>query len=147
MGGVAPKPASERRRKNKDIFPHTTVKKHGGTFGPELPARPAGDDWHPQTLAWWQTWRTSPLAEKMEETDWDFLLDTALLHTAFWNGSNKVAGELRLRVAKFGATLEDRLKLRIDAVEGAAAETTKPKTVSKSRRDSILSLVETPKTG
>ena len=141
--GVAPKPASERARKNKDTKPHTAVTRHGKTFGPELPA----GDWHPQTLVWWQTWRTAPLAEKMETTDWDFLLDTALLHTAFWQGSNKVAGELRLRVAKFGATLEDRLRLRIDAVEGGPIEAAKPKTVSKSRRDSILSLVETPKTG
>lgn len=65
------------------------------------------------TLAWWETWRSSPQAQAFTETDWDFLVDTALLHARFWKGDEKVAGELRLRVAKFGATPEDRARLRM----------------------------------
>ena len=55
----------------------------------------------------------SPLSAEYTETDWSFLLDTAYLHALYWKGDFRVAGELRLRVAKFGATPEDRARLRI----------------------------------
>jgi hypothetical protein len=41
------------------------------------------------------------------------LLDTAVIHGLFWRGDVKLAGELRLRIAKHGATQEDRARLRI----------------------------------
>jgi hypothetical protein len=70
--------------------------------------------WHPQTVAWWETWRHSPMAKTWLETDWDFLLDTAILHTQFWSRPNfNGAAELRQRVAKLGATIEDRQRLKI----------------------------------
>lgn len=40
-------------------------------------------------------------------------MDTALLHAELWSGNGAVASELRLRVAKFGATPEDRARLRM----------------------------------
>lgn len=86
--------------------------------GPELPEW----DWHPRTLAWWQTWRTSAQARTFLPTDWDALSEAALLHTRMWNGEVSVAPELRLRVAKFGATLEDRLKLKLSIDPDAVAE-------------------------
>jgi hypothetical protein len=58
-------------------------------------------------------WAESPLAEEFTATDWSELLDTAVLHGAYWSGELRMAGELRLRVAKFGATPEDRARLRI----------------------------------
>lgn len=108
--GPAPKDPARRRRRNKDPIPTTTVAADGELHGPELPA---GRDWPERTLAWWDTWRRSPQAQKMTTTDWDFLVDTAVLHAAFWSGNASVAGELRLRVAKFGATPEDRARLRL----------------------------------
>lgn len=45
--------------------------------------------------------------------DWAELRDTAVLHGLYWSGDVKLAGELRLRTAKFGATAEDRARLRI----------------------------------
>jgi hypothetical protein len=69
--------------------------------------------WSPQTRRWWDTWAKSPLSTDFTEDDWTFLTDTALLHHAYWTGDTKVAGELRLRVAKFGQTPEDRARLKI----------------------------------
>lgn len=69
------------------------------------------------TLAWWQTWRESPQAQTFTETDWAFLIDTALMRHAMWDkGQRTLAAEVRLRAAKFGATPEDRarLKLKVD---------------------------------
>jgi hypothetical protein len=101
-------------------------------LGPDLPE---GLDWHPQTLAWWATWRGSALTAMFGGTDWDFLTETALLHSSFWKGNASVAGELRLRVAKFGATPEDRLKLRVSVTSpDAGAEISTTTDSSKSRR-------------
>ncbi len=45
------------------------------------------------------------------------MLDTAVLHAEFWLGDRSVAAELRLRAAKFGATPEDRARLKISVGE------------------------------
>ena len=108
--GPAPKDPAKRRRRNADPVPTTVVSADGQVRGPDLPT---DIDWPERTRRWWETWRTSPQAKSLTETDWDFLLDTALLHARLWAGDGKVAGELRLRVAKFGATPEDRARLRM----------------------------------
>lgn len=95
------------------------------------PALPEGMTWHPMTQAWWETWRRSAQAQAMTDTDWSFLLDTALMHDAMWSkGQWTLAAEVRLRVAKFGATPEDRLRLKIQVDQPATpskpAEPQKP---------------------
>ncbi|WP_037183815.1 phage terminase small subunit [Rhodococcoides fascians] len=78
--------------------------------------------WPEITKTWWGMWRDSPLSDEFTATDWSELLDTALLHARFWSGEFKLAGELRLRVAKFGATPEDRARLRIQFAMATQAE-------------------------
>jgi hypothetical protein len=91
-----------------------TVEGDGQVFGPELPD---SIPWPAETRRWWETWRSSPQAHALVDTDWGFLLDTALLHAELWSGKTAVAAELRLRVAKFGATPEDRARLRMQIEE------------------------------
>jgi hypothetical protein len=74
------------------------------------------------TERWWHTWGESPLAASFTADDWSFLLDTAILHSAMWGGDTKAAAELRLRVAKFGQTPEDRLRLRVQFAEPVEAD-------------------------
>ena len=62
---------------------------------------------------WWKMWGEAPLAESITANDWDELLQAAMLHSRYWRGDTKAAAELRIRVAKFGATPEDRSRLRI----------------------------------
>lgn len=78
--------------------------------------------WPARTREWWQMWADSPLSGEFTSTDWSELLDTALLHAKFWSGDTKLAGELRLRVAKFGATPEDRARLKIQFAAADEAE-------------------------
>lgn len=111
--GPAPKDPATRRRRNVTP-PPTLVAADAVVRGPDLPED--GYDWPEQTRRWWDTWRLSPQAQTLTDTDWDFLLDTALLHAELWAGNAAVASELRLRVAKFGATPEDRLRLRMQVV-------------------------------
>lgn len=121
--GPAPKDPSKRRRTNADPIPTTVLQPEpvavepAGESADEVvlrgPALPDDMIWHPRTQAWWATWRASPQAQVFTATDWDFLIDTAILHTALCGGNVKAAAELRLRVAKFGATPEDRQRLRM----------------------------------
>lgn len=112
--GPAPKPDGERRRRNKPTIVATVVTADDVVRGPELPEIVA---WPAPTREWWETWRVSPQAVAFTDTDWSFLLDTALLHARHWSGDSSAAAELRLRVAKFGATPEDRARLRMQIVE------------------------------
>ena len=101
---------------------HRTVQplQHDGLLrGPELPDEgPEGAGWHPVTVDWWATWRGSAQAQLFGELDWMQLLDTAAVHHLMWqHGRMELAGEVRLRAAKFGETPEDRLRLRV-AVDG-----------------------------
>lgn len=99
------------------------VSADGKVRGPDLPE---AFDWPAQTRGWWENWRKSAQATRMTETDWDFMLDTAMLHAELWSGNGAVASELRLRVAKFGATLEDRARLKMGIVEPDAKPKRKP---------------------
>lgn len=111
--GPAPKPAHRRARTNADPIP-TTKLEFRRAEQPELPAMaPDGEPWPEQTRDWWAMWADSAQASIMTAGDWSFLLDTAPLHARLWRGEVSVAGELRLRVAKFGQTIEDRARLRI----------------------------------
>jgi hypothetical protein len=118
--GPLPKPPGTKHGHHK---PPTLTLLHGDGLqrGPELD----GDGWSERTVAWWESWRRSPQAQTFTDTDWDFLRDTALLHDMFWRGKSSVAGELRLRVAKFGATPEDRARLRLQIAD-QALEQSKP---------------------
>ena len=128
--GPAPKDPAKRVRRNADPAPTTTVSPDDELRGPNLPidVLPNHEQWHPRTREWWRTWRQSPQAQTFTATDWDFLLDTALMHHTMWSaGRWEFASELRLRAAKFGATPEDRARLRMQVLpapeaQGKAAE-------------------------
>jgi hypothetical protein len=115
--GPAPKDPSKLHPRSKPGPAQRVVTADGELRGPDLPD---SRDWPDQTRSWWHTWRNSPQSQSFTPTDWDFLLDTALLHSRFWRGDDKVASELRLRVAKFGATPEDRMRLRLQIDEAEA---------------------------
>ena len=108
--GAAPKDPSRRARRNVDPHPTTRLE-----FRPcKPPELPKNMNWHEMTQRWWATWQESPMAALMGPTDWAFMLDTALMHHNMWAKQQwTLAAEVRLRVAKYGATPEDRLRLRI----------------------------------
>lgn len=117
MAGTGPAPKQNKVRRNRE--PEKALIKADGTLrGFALPkgVLPEGEDWHSMTRRWWNAWRKSPQATRMlSEPDWFFLLDTALMHHQMWEkGRWDFASEVRLRVAKFGATPEDRLRLRTE---------------------------------
>lgn len=132
MAGHGPAPTGDRSRA-RDNKAVTQLVATGEVRGPELPdpkvALPKGEKWHPQTLAFWDALRRSPLMANEDDVSWSVLLDTALMHHKMWqNGRWDFAAELRLRLAKYGATPEDKARLRVTIV-------TPPPTVEPSSSD------------
>lgn len=117
--GPAPKQPGTRARRNR--APEMRIVQGQVSAQPKLPTI-KGFTWPAQTQAWWKQWGDSPLSSEFGPTDWSFLLDTALLHAQYWSGNVTIAGELRLREAKFGATPEDRLRLKIQYEQADEAE-------------------------
>lgn len=139
MAGRGPAPKASRARKRDE--PDTTLLvDDGGLHGPELPegVLPDGDDWHPQTLALWDALRRNPLLVDEPDLGWQFLIDTALMHHTMWQkGRWEFASEVRLRVAKYGATPEDRLRLKVKILtpEDKPAESATPASATARRRN------------
>ena len=119
MAGYGPPPAATKRRRNTDpLGAPTTITvepcRTDGMPGFDLPPRPEDDDWHPMTRMLWSALRRSPLMWNEPELGWLYLLDTMLMHHTMWaKGRWEFAAELRLRLAQFGTTPADRLRLRI----------------------------------
>lgn len=132
MAGRGPAPtgtASRRNKKPKDVV----VKSDNKLRGKPLPKGRLGTyvckdelceqfadglhrheiKWHPSTVEMWEEWRRSPQAvQMMTGPDWSYMLDTALAHHHYWNtGRFELAGEIRQRMAKLGATPEDRKRI------------------------------------
>lgn len=120
----------DRVRRNAPIYDKIQAKWDGQIRGPELPD---DQNWCARTRQWWQTWRSSPQSMVMTPTDWELMLETALLVDMLWapRRSNQgavsvtqLASEIRRRVAAYGASFEDRMKLRmsIDTPQSAMAQ-------------------------
>lgn len=126
--GPAPKDPDRRARTNKGPVPLRVITAEP-VPQPDLPTLEVEKDgelvefvWPARTVEWWSMWASSPLSTEFTATDWSELMDTALLHAKFWTGATSLASELRLRVAKFGATPEDRARLRITFAQADEAD-------------------------
>lgn len=91
---------------------------------PQLPlTMPDGSPWPDETVAFWRALGEYPLSDDWTLIEWLYHLDTAVLHGEFWlTGKATYASELRLRLAKIGATAEDRARLRIAFAHADEAE-------------------------
>lgn len=123
--GVAPKPPDQvsKTQANKAKNQLRVVVTDTAP-APELPPLlPDGSEWPEQTLKWWGVWSNSPLTADYRAEDWEDLVDCATIHGMFWNGGSlRYAAELRLRMARHGATREDRARLRIVFATAEQAE-------------------------
>jgi hypothetical protein len=143
MPGKGPlkKPDDQRARSNSNPAALKVIHSEPAEQ-PSLPElMPNGEPWPQRTLDWWRMWSKDPLAADFRAVDWSELLDLSVIHGQFWSGDIKVAGELRLRGAKFGVTPEDRARLRITFAAADEAES-KPerKTPAGSRYKGLRSI-------
>lgn len=127
--GPVPKANAARRNKQPEKMKLVASTR---PRGPELPKNvlpyvkgtKRRQTWHPMTKKWWAALRRSPQANLMTTSmDWQFMLDTALMHHRMWTTGNfDLAAELRQRQAKFGFTPEDRIRMRVEVVDPSGAE-------------------------
>lgn len=140
MSGHGPAPKKQRSRQRDNPALNVLVD-DGQIYGKPLPkgVLPDGEEWHPQTVKWWNAIRRFPLLQDEPAIGWQFLIDTALMHHTMWmKGRWEFASELRLRVAKYGATPEDRMRLKVQVVPAHRAAT--PSTSSKPGGDNVRSI-------
>lgn len=124
------KDPSQRSNREKPLYSDLDITWDGVTRGPELPE---DYEWCKRTQQWWITIRKSAQAMAFQDTDWEFLLETAALHNYLWSGSpflndrsgrglspngmSTLAGELRIRLERYGFSWADRRKYGIHVAE------------------------------
>ncbi|MGW2864282.1 phage terminase small subunit [Streptomyces sp. NPDC001205] len=134
--GPAPNPNAVRRNTNHALGEKTLSGQAGE--GRELPKAlgisTAG------AKRFWRTWASSPQTEDWLETDWAELEIVTKLVDAFYLGDMKYAGEIRQRVGKWGATTEDRARLRMSFDKSVEVETSQdgPKKLTDEDMDKEL---------
>lgn len=124
----AKKDEEARVNRNPQVHNLGALEWDGETRGPRLEDEDPERTWSARTLKWWNTWRKSPQAMLMTDTDWEEMLICAVLHNLIWgthmmvdktNGgfidvdcdpkdAKALAGEIRIRLEKMGATIKDR---------------------------------------
>ncbi|MGW0930691.1 phage terminase small subunit [Streptomyces sp. NPDC002644] len=105
--GPAPKDNAVRRNNHEYASEISSDSRPGRALPNHLKGLCAG------AKRFWSKWSEAPQTEGWLETDWLELESTTLLVDVLYKGETKVAGEIRQRVAKWGATAEDRARLRM----------------------------------
>ncbi|MER5441137.1 hypothetical protein [Streptomyces sp. NPDC002790] len=119
--GPAPSPNSRRRNTDHALGDHSLTLSSGESRAlPKALAITSGG-----AKRFWKTWASAPQTEHWLETDWAELELTTKLVDAFYQGDVKLAGEIRQRVGKWGATTEDRARLRMNFDKQAEEEAQK----------------------
>lgn len=140
--GPVPKDPSQRRRRNADPVAGAVLPA-AGPDGP-TPVLPGGHDYDSRTLAWYETWRSSPQAALFLATDWQRLHMLAQLVEQYWAEPKKeLLSEIRLNEAALGGTAADRARLRWSVADDEApAERARRSGASAGRRDRVLKVVD-----
>lgn len=141
LRGPAPKPPDQLASPGSAAAERARIRivDSAPVAAPALPDKMPGDvDWPDHTRYWWDCWTHDPLTADYRMSDWLDLLDCAVIHGRLWNGDDKAAAELRLRMDKHGATKEARAKLRIlystENITKAREEEAKKKTEKPPRK-------------
>jgi hypothetical protein len=70
-----------------------------------------------RTRNWWNALIKMPHCILWQESDWEYAIDTAMVHAMASHGSISAMGELRMREKNMGTTVDFRRDMRIRYVE------------------------------
>lgn len=120
--GPAPQPNAVRRNTTHALGTHPLSEEpgEGRALPKSLGIQTAG------ARRFWKTWASAPQTQHWAETDWAELEITVKLVDAFYAGDVRLAGEIRQRVGRWGATTEDRARLRMGVEQQLSEETKEP---------------------
>ena len=101
-GRTVPKPADQRRRRNKVTEVELPAEGNTGEF----PPLPQWRSWLPDTVEWYATWCRSPMATEWLAVHFMRLQQVAVLYDDWLrsDGDLNLLKELRLQLADFGGT-------------------------------------------
>ena len=140
MSGPLPKPATQRRRRNR-ASTATTLRALAPVDVPPLPL----EDPHPSTVAFWEELWASPIVPELAGVDVPGLVMLARLVEDFHRAGSPTARvelsrELRLRGAEYGLSPISRRRLQWQIAQVAEAEDRRAARVkARSRPDPRLS--------
>jgi hypothetical protein len=129
MAGKGPKPKdpSTRARRNSDPIPlrvvHADPAKQpelADLLGETNPL--TGSPWQRATLTFWHQLGEFPTTANLQAAQWSSLARAMAIDDAMVSGETKLAGEARLRLAKYGIDPDDLARLRIQIVQADEAE-------------------------
>jgi hypothetical protein len=92
-----------------------------------------------RTREWWEAITKMPHCVLWQPSDWQFALDTAMVHASASHGSVTAMGELRQREKIMGTTVDSRRDLRIQYVEPQLLESVPAPVISIDERRARLS--------
>lgn len=114
--GRKPKPPEQRVRRNEVDTSH--LEPYAGPIDRRLTRLQNKSNFSPETQLYFAVWADSEQAEYFTPTDWLTLQRMARLHEKFiQTGSHFVAAELRQCESLLGATIGDRMRLKLAALK------------------------------
>lgn len=147
--GNTPKPADERTHRRGQRWDTIPIEWDGVVRLPDLPDT---IDWCASTLRWWKVWQESPQSMIMIETDYQVMLEAAYIHHRALSAPadihptylTNLFAELRRRVSAYGATWEDRMKLRmsLDTPQSLQSEKTEMRRAAQAMVDYVAIVAE-----
>jgi len=91
-----------------------------------------------RTREWWEAVTKMPHCVLWQPSDWQFCLDTAMVHASASHGSVTAMSELRQREKIMGTTVDARRDLRIQYVEPQILESVQAAVISIDERRTRL---------
>lgn len=91
-----------------------------------------------RTREWWEAVTKMPHCALWQASDWQFCLDTAMVHASASHGSVSAMSELRQREKIMGTTVDARRDLRIQYVEPQILESVPAAVISIDERRTRL---------
>lgn len=135
MPGPPPKPKGQRQRRNT-----TSTAASFEASAAQRIELPEGRDWHPLTLAWWNTIWDSPMVAEWVDADVPALVLLADLVNRYWTeGDAKLAAEIRMQQREFGLSPLSRrtLQWEIKRAKSEAPVAPPPARTPTQRRSSL----------
>jgi hypothetical protein len=121
MGGKGPSPKENAVRRN--IVDTSHLEEYEGPIDKRLKQLPKRSSYSAETQLYFDVWAESEQSQWFMPTDWLALRVMARLHENFVRtGSHFVASELRQRESLLGATIGDRMRLRVSALKDKPAK-------------------------
>ncbi len=124
MSGPPPKPAAQRRRRNKTVKPRTLPAK----AGKQAPKLPGADDLLEETRQWWSTVWASPMAVVYLDADVPALARLAGLidRTGRGESGSKLLSEIRSLEDRFGLSPLARRRLQWEVEQATPGTASAP---------------------